>query len=506
MKDTELYTDIIKTYKETISVSKTADIVGTNTLKVRRVLITEGLWSSKTSKAVGELHKQGLSVSEIATRLVMSEKNVQSYMPYTKGMYTEEEKSCDGLRSKQYRNRKYLIADNQLDIPHPELFIDNVSTKVADCNGHYPLAIKIHLELNMDFLTPEQLPELKQYASADKSISRDVIVPADISLHALHYVIQSLFGWENSHLHHFSFPEDIFEKLTKNKLSKWCNLCGIYFRFPVHNDDDLFWEDDYRGDVSFKSWLRTKYKGPYIYRGKGDYYLENQERVAKLKKEFPLFGVYPAFDDCLNNKNEIELLKYVPLTEVSIEEFLRSISLGGEMNQLLERLTLLDYLYLPNEEKDSFELLDNRIRSLEYDLDELLVHWANLNENVQANTDSIYIIAQLTTTRMLAQSNRLNYFYDYGDGWEVSIECSEVFYNDAVATDDTVRKVVETHTPICIAADGLSVVDDVGGIDGYLTFLKNIFDNKNSDKSADLLMWAKEKGWTEKLGPPKNLL
>ena len=77
----ELYRQIIETYQATGSVKKTAEQLGTYPIKVRRVLITEGLWHSKTSDRIAELVEQGLTVSQIADKLVISEKNVQSYMP-----------------------------------------------------------------------------------------------------------------------------------------------------------------------------------------------------------------------------------------------------------------------------------------------------------------------------------------------------------------------------------------------------------------------------------------
>ena len=51
----ELYQQIINIYKETGSVKKTAEELGTYPIKVRRVLITEGLWHSKTSEQVVDL-------------------------------------------------------------------------------------------------------------------------------------------------------------------------------------------------------------------------------------------------------------------------------------------------------------------------------------------------------------------------------------------------------------------------------------------------------------------
>ena len=63
--------------------------LGTYPIKVRRVLITEGLWHSKTSEQVADLLAKGKSVAEIAEELVISEKNVQSYMPYSRGAVWE---------------------------------------------------------------------------------------------------------------------------------------------------------------------------------------------------------------------------------------------------------------------------------------------------------------------------------------------------------------------------------------------------------------------------------
>lgn len=513
MKDSELYLDIIETYKETKSVLKTASLLGTNSLRVRRVLITEGLWHSKASDSIVALHKEGLSVSEIASRLTISEKNVQSYLPYTKGMYTEGEKSNDSVRSKRYRNRMNMIADQQPDVQPSENFIEDTTSQVTDYNGQHPLAIKIRLNLNIDSLTPQQLSVLKEYGSVEQGISRDIIVPADITLHALHYAIQALFGWENSHLHHYSFPDDVFEKITQNKVSRWCSLCGIYFRFPTDDYEDQYWDDRYTGNISFKNWLKRKYKGPYIYRGRGEYYLENQIKVSEFKEELPEFKVLQPFGE----KKTTDERKRVSLKDATINELTSSIELDGEINHLLERLTLLDYLYLPDDNKYFLESIDNRIRLLEYDLESMIDHWNKLKKNVWDNNDSIYMIAQLTTVRMQAQSNLLNYFYDNGDGWNVEITCTEVYYDDADC-DETVRKVIETHAPICVSADGLSVLDDVGGIQGYAEFLENVFLKSNlptadteeeSESTFDskyLLMWAKEHGWKTKAVSPQKML
>ena len=99
----ELYQNIIETYLQTDSVNETAKLLDTYPIKVRRVLITEGLWSSRTSEEIGSLWAKGLTVPEIAEALCLSEKNIQSYLPYTRGQYGGENRSNTAIRSGIYR-------------------------------------------------------------------------------------------------------------------------------------------------------------------------------------------------------------------------------------------------------------------------------------------------------------------------------------------------------------------------------------------------------------------
>ena len=52
----------------------------------------------------------------------------------------------------------------------------------------------------------------------------------------------------------------------------------------------------------------------------------------------------------------------------------------------------------------------------------------------------------------------------------------------------------ETYCPVCLAADGLPVLDDVGGIDGYIRFLRGI------NKEKETLFWNEKgiaEGWSQ---------
>lgn len=109
-----LYHKIIQLYQETSSVKETAKKLGTYPIKVRRVLITEGLWNSNTSVQIGSLYARGLSVAEIAKQLFISEKNVQSYLPYSRGQYGGDNRSDEAVRSEVYRERMHVAESSQI--------------------------------------------------------------------------------------------------------------------------------------------------------------------------------------------------------------------------------------------------------------------------------------------------------------------------------------------------------------------------------------------------------
>lgn len=107
---------IKKTYAETAkaeterkdgkgSILKTAAALHLSTIKVRRVLITEGLWSSRSSVEIGKLKAAGMSTAQIAEKLHMTEKNVQAYMPYEGGVYGEESQNAVDSRKSRDKTR-----------------------------------------------------------------------------------------------------------------------------------------------------------------------------------------------------------------------------------------------------------------------------------------------------------------------------------------------------------------------------------------------------------------
>ena len=74
-----MYHQIISTYLDNRSVTDTAAKCKTSAVKVRKVLITEGLWSSRTSIEVQHYLNLGKTTAQIAKILCTTEKAVQQY-------------------------------------------------------------------------------------------------------------------------------------------------------------------------------------------------------------------------------------------------------------------------------------------------------------------------------------------------------------------------------------------------------------------------------------------
>ena len=269
-------------------------------------------------------------------------------------------------------------------------------------------------------------------------------------------MIQQLFGWQNAHLHHFALPKEAFTMLTGDRFEDWKKLCGIYFQVPDTEDPDRFWDDDYDEKRSFNSWLRKKYCGPYQYDTDYDQYSACQEKLQAL------------LDIASDNLQHFQWAKEpsaksVPaFDQATIEDAYRYFGFDGNLESLLERLTLAQIM-IPNKKRTPF------------------------------------VIGQ-ELTEPLPITKTLHYYYDYGDGWEVKISLVE---NSMVALDHL--DAAENEKPVCVAKDGLNVMDDVGGIAGYCKFLNDIHFGDPCE-AVELRYMATLKGWSTRQRAPENTL
>jgi len=538
------YQKIIDIYKETKSIKDTSKNLNISTVKVRKVLITEGLWRSRTSDEVGRLYANGLSVEEIAAKLFTSPKNVQAYIPYARGIYGEENRSDDAVRSDEYRERMHTAAEKMVQQNSMPLNT-NLSMKpiLPRTQGKdKPLAFKLHLELIDEWLDDDELATLKRYGKMETAISRDIIIPATMTFHALHYAIQKLFGWQNSHLHHYSIPERYFAEITQNSFYEWCRLCGVLFRYPSDNDADLFWDDDYKKGISVKSWLRSKYNGPYSYGGVGDYYLENQEEVLDFYRHFPKLDIKERFDLDAVRKAEKEgrkwhprILKTASPKDCTLAEVESAVYFDGNFASLLERLEIGTILLGKGMErpnlKDWTTDMQKEMEIKEADLKKGLKQLSDIRQMMEeaSSANSIYDEEYLEKLDDCTQkydslcsdfniaphpfTDVLLYSYDYGDNWNVKITCSDIYYdqNDFAkdeqdADAERLLQLVKEEIPVCVAMDGIGVLDDVGGVSGFCRFLREIHENPDCEERDSWRSWARSLGWTGRRCKPERML
>ena len=534
MEDT-LYRLIVKTYLDTESVKETADILGTSVVKVRKVLLTEGLWSSRTSLEIRHYLNLGKTTAEIACILCTTEKAVQQYLPYTRGFYNSENLSSAAVNCSNYRERIRIAQEKTLrknnDIAKKNKW-DELYIKEPEIKKEY---IRLHLELVHDD-KKEYSKILRKYGNVSygKAITRDIIVPLDIPLWALNYVIQKCFGWQNSHLHYFRLSNDQFKKLINNSFSNFCTLVGVVFRAPWIDENAKFWQDDYESG-SFKTWLRSKYKGPYINKcyeegiGCSKYDLNMMEEAYHYVEVEHYFGE--------NGREHYDHLKPIEkgeyykrkaqgpvegfkdrygIKESVIEEVYEFIDIPmdgatwmsmNDFNQLLERLSISEVLLVHDKDING-KILNPAPECFESFMSETLSDEIKLCEEVDRPDMQPHITPVCDS---------LYYNYDFGDNWLVKITASngadDLLESGRLTReefDEAIKTLRDKYTPVCIGQDGYPVLDDVGGMYGYIEFLKGIngegeYDSIYED-AKESLEWAKSLGWSKRKTGNKNLL
>lgn len=553
MTKDDLYNRIINEYSKCGSVKQTAVNVGTSLVRAQRVLITEGLWSSETSDAVYELYVQGKTAQEIADELLVSVKTVQAYLPYSKGFYSSTVKSSEAKRSGRYRSRKAYAANNQINhVKNSEA--NDMTTRITPIcentsNNGYRVT-KLRLELIINKNDRQVMNVLRKYAKVKEGIVREILVPSDISLHKLNYAIQRAFGWQNSHLHQFSLPSKVFAELTggeydgeederyslqNGSFMKWVDYCGTYFRFPTEDYEDLYWDDDYDGDVSIKSWFRRKYNGYNYYGGNSEHFVCARKEAEAFIQEYPVIKIDPYFTDPTARKGKPGQYICKPVSETIIREISSMFEMS--FDSLLERLRLDEVLLSKGTPKLSKKQLEKQAKKRNELYKECLDKYIDLENGV--TTSRFQLPWKEDNERVMAITDELIYRYDFGDGWGVRITCEEQYYfkdrlDDAgdsyvvVPLDDQVwlnetrvynqrgEQIFDEEREIiasvglsrklrCVYSDGLNVLDDVGGIDGFADFLEELHEGEPEERET-CKVWSSNMGWTGREVKPKSVL
>lgn len=260
------------------------------------------------------------------------------------------------------------------------------------------------------------------------TISREFLVPDDIQLWAIHYVLTTAFGFLNEHLHAFRLTDDDMKRLTGNKAEGWYYLVGKLFRTPVMygHEEDPFWCDDYRSG-SFRAWRRKKYTGPYVYRGTCD--------------------TYHFCRTTLEKKINLDEILYADMMKDPYgDEF--CLRIGPD----------------DPESDESVNIVKTTFRDMTC---AMLLHKISLDFEADYNT----LMESLTVKQIHDEYvSRIIWHYDFGDSWQVLLELSE-----EESPKIAVQKCLDTHRPVMLYADGLNLVEDAGSICGFSAFLLSLY-------------------------------
>ena len=579
---------VVKKYNAGKQIAEIAKTCHTSKVKVQRILITKGLWTSKRSMQVAELRAQGLSVKEIAECIGKDERTVRTFLPYSRGQYGLEE-TVDSRNSKEYRERMNMAEEKMVlkdvagnddaevksDLPVRENESirkretgDKAEDKTGVKNEEKPVAVnrrsgdgtgsvyRLKVELvdhffngaDEDFgMDPEEREEFLRLAKAKNGISREVLVPGSMNLHAMHYVIQKIFGWMNGHLHNFCLSEYDFNVLTGGRVGGWRNLCGSLLHFPSDDGADFYWDDDYKMGQSVKAWYKRKYTGPYVHKAACDTYYDTMHEMESFFERFPQFTSRMPLSEMHEQVVIEESLNFLN-ERLTLDELLLKDIPATELERRRQCKQWLENLKQKKAETDELIVGLNQKKKKEFDeAIEYLKRWRENQSNVEQMMhmgqeerlleetgfsaiewldDAEYFISkgERKCKKLFTEYNpkmdplfdTLYYEYDYGDGWCVKITVIEKYDAKSIRklsggeqADEELRENIELvrtkQAPRCIATDGLNVLDDVGGIGGFHDMLK-ILEGEDQEEKESTKNWARGLGWNGRLSKPEFML
>lgn len=392
--------------------------------------------------------------------------------------------------------------------------------------------IRLHLELDADF-TEDEKDIMHQYgAMQGGTISRDILVSDDLPLYALHYVIQRAFGWQNSHLHRFFLPDEVFEKVT-DSVERWMHQVGVIYRSPLMDESAEFWTDDYKGG-SFKNWLRKKYTGPCVsqcwdegligarasmkaFDPDEEYYVEygcfgnGDQEVIPLRCS-PMYGWYgekydPPKANSYIHKYRVEVTKARDLPLSLLNQLFERNAFD-----ILERLPIGEVLTVRNMHwLDDFQDGDS-ISTYQEMLDD------DLNDKIEDILESGWD-SPMNQVSLYSFTDELLYQYDFGDSWQIRItgsrNCTDLVEGGRITQDMLDKSNIKarvTYRPVLLARDGEMLIDDVGGASGFVEFIKAINTlrrgerDENGMTKTQLKAWAKSLGWHRDDSTDYNLI
>lgn len=112
-----LIDQVVELFDSGLSMRKIGTQLSLSQMKVRKILITAGTYTSERCDEVNDYYQNGYSVEEIAKIFHMTKSSVYSYLAYETVIYNLDEKSVNADRQARYRERK----KQNITIERPEI-------------------------------------------------------------------------------------------------------------------------------------------------------------------------------------------------------------------------------------------------------------------------------------------------------------------------------------------------------------------------------------------------
>lgn len=330
-------------------------------------------------------------------------------------------------------------------------------------SGEKDNLVYLHLEIDNSRCTPKEAKILKKYANVKygDTISRDIIIPGDMPLGALHYVIQRVFGYINRYISSFKLPDDVFNNITQDDTYKWATLVGQYFSYP--------WFDYQLGYFNHK-------------------YCDNKMNYPEFRFKDEYIGPY--YDTNLFSNA-------FRCTQTSIQEYIESLEVIKGLDDTFN-IDKLSNFSSGNAKKDEYLKQNANNLKLSIKVSSIL---ATHEDEIQTNQEIVKHNEYLNQ-EILQITHKLIYTYGAESKWIVNIsrlENFDSFINDFIVDMNEVFKaentVREEYKPCCVLKDGANVLDDVDNIPGFCEFLYDIFENRNIVKKKEALRFGRRRDW-----------
>ena len=130
----EPYDDRIERSEDAPSIRDVANAMNTTPLRVRKMLVTAGGYSTKLSRKVQSLYEDGCSIQQIMDETGLKRASVHAYLPYVKGNYNLPDSTLNAERKRVFRKRIRVCErlGQEIDSPDAEKYLWDAIIAFAD--------------------------------------------------------------------------------------------------------------------------------------------------------------------------------------------------------------------------------------------------------------------------------------------------------------------------------------------------------------------------------------